>query len=173
MSEQRSGFKVTPTPRPGESELAWYEWLLLFAVLGAAVLFCAFGGRAMLKARPGSSAIVIATPTVPPPPATRTPLPATPTSTPTPRPTATSTPPGVMAIGAFVKVVNAGPQGLSYRKDPGLQGQRMKYLPEGTTMKIVDGPKDVDGLRWWKLQSRTDQNDVGWAAADYLELTAP
>jgi len=173
MSEQRSGFKVTPTPRPGESELAWYEWLLLFAVLAAAVLFCAFGGRAMLKARPGSSAIVIATPTAPPPPATRTPLPATPTNTPTPRPTATPTPPGVMAIGAFVKVVNAGPQGLSYRKDPGLQGQRMKYLPEGTTMKIVDGPKDVDGLKWWKLQSQTDQNDVGWAAADYLELTAP
>jgi hypothetical protein len=78
-----------------------------------------------------------------------------------------------MAIGAFVQVANAGPQGLSFRKDPGLQGQRMKYLPEGTTMKIVDGPKDVDGLKWWKLQSRTDQNDVGWAAADYLVLTTP
>ena len=173
MSEQRSGFKVTPTPRPGETELAWYEWLLLFAVLAAAVVFCAFGGRAMLKARPGSSAIVIATPTAPPPPATRTPLPATPTSTPTPRPTATSTPPGVMAIGAFVKVANAGPQGLSFRKDPGLQGQRLKYLPEGTVLRVIDGPTTVDGLRWWKMHLRTDANDIGWAAADYLAVTTP
>jgi hypothetical protein len=40
-------------------------------------------------------------------------------------------------------------------------------------MRIVDGPKDVDALKWWKLQSRTDQNDVGWVAADYIVLTTP
>ena len=59
------------------------------------------------------------------------------------------------------------------RKDPGLQGQRLKYLPEGTVMKVIDGPKDVDQLKWWKLQSRTDANDLGWAAADYLQVTSP
>ena len=172
MNEQRTGFKVTPTPRPGESELAWYEWLMLFGVIIAAGLFCVLGGRQLLKARPGSSALVIA-PTATRPLVTRTPaVSPTPTITPTPRPTLTPTP-GVVGIGAFVQVVDAGPQGLSFRKDPGLQGQRMKYLPEGTTMKIVDGPKDVDGLKWWKMQSRTDQNDVGWAAADYLVLTTP
>ena len=171
MSEQHTSFKVTPTPRPGESEMAWYEWLMLLGVIIAAVLFCGLGGRQLLKAQPGKAAIIIATPTVPKPVATRTPLPTS-TVTPTPLPTATPTP-GVIGIGAFVKVVNAGPQGLSFRKDPGLQGQRIKYLPEGATMKIVDGPKDVDGLKWWKLQSQTDPNDVGWAAADYLVLTTP
>jgi len=40
-------------------------------------------------------------------------------------------------------------------------------------MKVIDGPKDVDQLKWWKLQSRTDANDVGWTAADYLQLTTP
>ncbi len=169
MSEQRSGFKVTPTPRPGESELAWYEWLLLFSVIIAAVLFCALGGRAMLKARPGSAAVVITTPTLPPP--TRTPLP-TPTMTPTPKPTPTATP-GVMAIGAFVKVTSAGPQGLSFRRDPGLQGERLKYLPEGTVLRVTDGPRDADGLKWWKLQAKDNANDVGWAAGDYLALTNP
>jgi hypothetical protein len=168
MSEE---FKVTSTPRPGESAMAWYEWLMLFGVIVAAVLFCAYGGRTMLKAQPGKAAIVIATPTVPKPVATRTPLP-TATITPTPLPTLTPTP-GVVGIGAFVKVVNAGVQGLSFRKDPGLQGQRLKYLPEGAVMKVVDGPKDVDQLKWWKLQSRTDANDVGWTAADYLQLTNP
>jgi hypothetical protein len=172
MSEQRTGFKVTPTPRPGESELTWYEWLMLFGVIIAAVMFCALGGRAMLKARPGSSAIVIATPTLPPLPPTRTPQPPTPTVTPTPLPTASPTP-GVIAIGTFVKVGSAGPQGLSFRKDPGLQGLRLKYLPEGTVLRVVDGPKDADGLRWWKLQNKTDANDTGWAAADYLVLTNP
>jgi len=168
MSEE---FKVTPTPRPGESAMAWYEWLMLFGVIAAAVVFCAYGGRTLLKAQPGKAAIVIATPTVPKPVATRTPLP-TATITPTPPPTLTPTP-GVVGIGTFVKVVNAGVQGLSFRKDPGLQGQRLRYLPEGTVMKVIDGPKDVDQLKWWKLQSRTDANDVGWTAADYLQLTTP
>jgi len=171
MSEQHTSFKVTPTPRPGESEMAWYEWLMLLGVIIGAVLFCGLGGRQLLKAQPGKAAIIIATPTVPKPVATRTPLPTS-TVTPTPLPTATPTP-GVIGIGAFVKVVNAGPQGLSFRKDPGLQGQRLKGLPDGTVLRVVDGPKDVDQLRWWKLQSQTDPNDVGWAAADYLVLTTP
>jgi hypothetical protein len=171
MSEQHTSFKVTPTPRPGESEMAWYEWLMLFGVILAAVLFCGLGGRQLLKAQPGKAAIIIATPTVAKPVATRTPLPTS-TVTPTPLPTVTPTP-GVIGIGAFVKVVNAGPQGLSFRKDPGLQGQRLKGLPDGTVLRVVDGPKDVDQLRWWKLQSPTDPNDVGWAAADYLVLTTP
>ena len=172
MNEQRTGFKVTPTPRPGESELAWYEWLMLFGVIIAAGLFCVLGGRQLLKARPGSSALVIA-PTATRPLVTRTPaVSPTPTITPTPRPTLTPTP-GVVGIGGFVQVVDAGPQGLSFRKDPGLQGQRLKYLPEGTVLRIVDGPTTVDGLKWWKLQSRTDANDVGWAAGDYLTPTSP
>jgi len=172
MNEQRTGFKVTPTPRPGESELAWYEWLMLFGVIIAAGLFCVLGGRQLLKARPGSSAVVIA-PTATRPLATRTPAASpTPTITATPRPTLTPTP-GVVGIGAFVQVVDAGPQGLSFRKDPGLQGQRLKYLPEGTVLRVIDGPTTVDGLRWWKMHLRTDANDIGWAAADYLAVTTP
>ncbi len=172
MNEQRTGFKVTPTPRPGESELAWYEWLMLFGVIIAAGLFCVLGGRQLLKARPGSSALVIA-PTATRPLVTRTPAASpTPTITPTPRPTLTPTP-GVVGIGAFVQVIDAGPQGLSFRKDPGLQGQRLKYLPEGTVMRVIDGPTTVDGLKWWKMQLKTDANDIGWAAADYLAVTNP
>ena len=48
MSEQRSGFKVTPIPRPGESELAWHEWLLLFSIIIAAALFCALAFTATI-----------------------------------------------------------------------------------------------------------------------------
>jgi hypothetical protein len=79
----------------------------------------------------------------------------------------------VIAIGTFVKVSSAGPQGLSFRQDPGLQAQRLKYLPEGAVLRVIDGPKDADGLKWWKLQNKNDANDIGWAAADYLVLTNP
>jgi hypothetical protein len=54
-----------------------------------------------------------------------------------------------------------------------LQGERLKYLAEGIVLRVVDGPRDADGLRWWKLQNRNDANDIGWAAADYLVLTTP
>ncbi len=78
-----------------------------------------------------------------------------------------------MAVGAFVKVVAAGPQGLSFRKDAGLQAERIKYLPEGTVLRVTDGPKEADGLKWWKLQSQDNPDDAGWAAGDYLALTTP
>lgn len=144
---------------------------MLFSIIVAAMLFCALGGRQLLKARPGSAAIILATPTSPPVILTRTPLP-TPTVTPTPRPTASPTP-GVIAIGTFVKVANAGPQGLSLRREPGLQAERIRYLTEGIVLRVVDGPRDSDGLKWWKLQNKDDTNEIGWAAADYLILTSP
>jgi hypothetical protein len=167
MSDSPSGIKLTP--RPGQGELAWYEWLMIVGVAVAAVVACGLGGRAALRAQPGGAEVIVAIPTATRPP-TRTPLP---TFTPTPAPTPTSTPPGAIAIGGFVIVFDAGPQGLSFRSDPGLQTERLRYLPEGTIMRVVDGPQTADGLVWWKLQNPSDANDIGWAAGDYLKPSGP
>lgn len=167
MSQNPSGVKLTP--RPGEGELAWYEWLIVIGVVIVAVVACAMGGRTLLKASPGGSQVIVVAPTATRPP-TRTPLP---TFTPTPVPTLTATPPGVIVIGGFVRVTDAGPQGLSFRVEPGLQTQRLRYLPDGTVMRVVDGPATQDGLIWWKLQNLNDPNDVGWSAGDYLKPTNP
>ncbi len=140
---------------------------MVLGVLVAALAICAYGGRALWHARPGGAEVIIVEPTATRPP-TRTPLP---TFTPTPLPTPTPTPPGVIAIGGFVKVIEAGPQGLSFRVEPGLQTQRLRYLPEGAVMRVVDGPTTVDGLVWWKLQNPDDAGDVGWSAGDYLTPT--
>lgn len=166
MNQPSSGVKLTP--RPGQGELAWYEWLLLLGTIAAALAICALGGRAILRAQPeAAEGVIVAVPTATRPP-TRTPLP---TYTPTPAPTITPTPPGVIAIGGFIQVFDAGPQGLSYRSEAGLQAQRLRYLPDGTVMRIVDGPTTADGLIWWKLQNPDDANDVGWSAGDYLRPT--
>lgn len=167
MSQNPTGVKLTP--RPGQAELAWYEWLMLFGVLAAAVLGCALAGRAMLQAEPGGEDIIVIAPTATRAP-TRTPLP---TFTPTPVPTPTPTPPGIIVIGGFIEVFDAGAQGLSFRAGPGLQEERLRFLPDGMVMRVVDGPLDNDGLTWWKLQNPSDSNDVGWSAANYLRPTNP
>ncbi len=167
MSQNQPGIKLTP--RPGQGELAWHEWLLLFGVIVASMIACGLGGRALIKAQPsGETDVIIVLPTATRPP-TRTPLP---TYTPTIAPTPTATPPGAIAIGGFVKITDAGPQGLSFRDAPGLQTQRLRYLPDSTVMRVVDGPSEADGLTWWKLQNLNDPNDVGWSAGDYLVPTA-
>jgi hypothetical protein len=166
MEHQPSGVKLTP--RPGQAELAWYEWFIILGVIVAAVVACGLGGRAVLRSQSGTE-VIVAVPTATRAP-TRTPLP---TFTPTPTPSPTPTPPGTIFIGGFVKVFDAGPQGLSFRAAAGLGGQRLKYLLEDTVMRVVDGPQESDGLTWWKLQNPQDPNDVGWSAGDYLKPTSP
>ena len=170
MGQNSSGIKLTP--RAGQAELAWYEWLIILGVIVAALIACAMGGRALLLRPAGSGAgaeVIVAIPTATRPP-TRTPLP---TFTPTPLPTLTPTPPGTIVIGGFVEVFDAGPQGLSFRSTAGLAGPRLRYLPDSTVMRVVDGPTESDGLTWWSLQNPDDPNDVGWSAGDYLKPTNP
>ncbi|MBN1887939.1 MAG: SH3 domain-containing protein [Thermoflexales bacterium] len=167
MERNSSGIKLTP--RPGQGELAWYEWLLVLGVVAAAVVACAMGGRAMLRSEGKGAEVIVELPTATRPP-TRTPLP---TYTSTPTPTLTPTPPGTTAVDGFVEVYDAGPQGLSFRAGAGLGEQRLKYLSDGAVMRVIDGPVESDGLKWWRLQNPDDPNEVGWSAADYLRPANP
>ncbi len=114
------------------------------------------------------------TPTaLPSPTATRTPRPTatltpsptaspTVTSSPTPPPTITPTPTVTIATVSGTKG-----RGLHLRWAPG--GEIAGALAEGSSVQVLSGPVEKDGVRWVKI--RDVEGRVGWVDEDYL--TAP
>jgi hypothetical protein len=103
--------------------------------------------------------------------ATITPSPVVPT--PTPRPSATPSPgplpsatPEGLYVGGIAMVSGTGSV-LRLRSDPGLQTTTLKTIEDGTRLQILEGPRDADGLTWWRLRDLSDGAE-GWAAQDYL-----
>jgi hypothetical protein len=146
------------------------EWSLLSAVIvGGAIGLCGVvavvlwissgGGASSAVARP--TAIVL----------TVTPSPIVPTPTPSPEPTASPTPEGLYA-GGYAQVSGTQGDDLRLRSDPGLQTTTLKTVPEGARLHILDGPRDADGLTWWRLRDLSDGAE-GWAAQLYLIPTSP
>ena len=157
MSQDRT---IEPTPRPGQTDLAWHEWLIIGVVCVAGLLLCAVGGRSLLA----GYASPTATPTIFIPP-TLTPVP-TPTETPTPTPTLAPAPTEI-AIGGFVRVVD----GVNFRTEPSTSGQLFRTLADGVVLEVVAGPSEGEGLVWWQL--RDVDGSLGWAAAQYLAPVPP
>jgi hypothetical protein len=98
-----------------------------------------------------------------------TPIVPTPTSRPTevlqPTPAPTATPEGLFVGGEAI--VSGTGSALRLRSDPGLQSTTLKTVSDGTRLKILEGPRDADNLRWWRMQDTTDGAE-GWAAETYL-----
>jgi hypothetical protein len=73
--------------------------------------------------------------------------------------------PGVpwpLTVGAQVIVVGTG-RCLNVRAGPGLGEAAVDCIQDGSTVKLAEGPQDVDGFQWWRLEDRD-----GWVAADWL-----
>ena len=106
---------------------------------------------------------------------TVTPTPIVPTAT--PRPTVAPSPtlaPTATPEGLFVNgeaIVSGTGSTLRLRSDPGLQTTTLKTVADGTHLKILEGPREADGLRWWRMQDPTDGAE-GWAAETYLTPAA-
>ncbi|MBN1200298.1 MAG: SH3 domain-containing protein [Anaerolineae bacterium] len=66
---------------------------------------------------------------------------------------------GLYAVGDVVRVQTTGGDTLNLRAEPG--GEVLTRLADGTPVTILDGPRDVDGYRWWQV--RTGDGLVGWA----------
>ena len=157
MSQDRS---IEPTPRPGQTDLAWHEWLIIGAVCIAGLLLCAVGGRSILAgfASPTTVPTKIARPTFTP----------VPTATPSPTPTPTPIPvPTEIAVGGFVRIVS----GVNFRNEPSTQGQLIRTLADGVVLEVVGGPTNADNLIWWQLKDV--DGSLGWAASQYLAPVAP
>ena len=97
--------------------------------------------------------------------ATITPSPVVPTATPLPTPVPSPTPQGLYIGGAAI--VSGTGSALRLRSDPGLQTTTLKTITDGTRLQILEGPRQADGLIWWRLRDPSDGAE-GWAAQTYL-----
>jgi hypothetical protein len=157
MSQERT---IEPTPRPGQTDLAWYEWLIILVVSVGGLLLCAFGGRSILAgfASPTATPTVIVRPTFTP----------VPTATPTPTPTPTPVPaPTEIAVGGFVRIV----EGVNFRSEASTGGQLIRALADGVVLEVIGGPQTADGFTWWQLKDV--DGSIGWAASQYLVPVPP
>ena len=80
------------------------------------------------------------------------------------RPQAADVPgiPWPLAVGAQVVVAGTG-QCLNVRDGPGLGQAAIDCLKDGATIKLAEGPQEVDDFQWWRIDGRD-----GWVAADWL-----
>jgi hypothetical protein len=104
------------------------------------------------------------TPVLTPTATSETPPTASPAMTPTPVLSPTATPEGGIpspTVGGRAQVTTQY-QYVNLRDEPGQGTNVIGQLTNGTIVTILDGPQDVDNLRWWKVED--DQGNVGWAA---------
>ena len=58
--------------------------------------------------------------------------------------------------------------GLNIREQPTTNSKTVTSAKEGTTLVVLDGPKEADGYTWWQV--RTPDGAEGWAAGNWLVL---
>ena len=75
---------------------------------------------------------------------------------------------GVIALGMNIKVSGTGNEGLRMRSGAGIDQQTMYVAQEGESFQIIDGPKVLDSLIWWKIQALNDPGKTGWSVQDYM-----
>ena len=111
----------------------------------------------------------------PVPPAKLSPTPTltpihSPSLTPAPTPTATPTPTQTPATG---DVYVSAEYGLNLRAEPSTAATVFEILLFGTHLTAIDQPTaaDAEGITWQSV--RTDDEQSGWVAAEYLSNTKP
>src|SRR5262249_21664127 len=88
--------------------------------------------------------------------------PAAPSAT---APTSVVVPGEMLQVGDTVRVINTSGQGLRARDLPSREGKILVKFAEGSSVQIIEGPKQADGYTWWKVRG---QSGEGWCAADFL-----
>ncbi len=88
--------------------------------------------------------------------------------------TPTPTPPPQIEIGATVIVV--GDRGINIRNNPGLETARVDIADPGETFRVIGGPQDANGLKWWQIQDASGIS--GWVAendgtGDLIQAVTP
>ena len=147
----------------------------LVIIIGA----CAFAVKFVNDNRPALSNLTLA-PTatfiiITPTPTDYVPPTATPYMAPTDTPAAPTAEAAVtsapISVGAQVKIVNTGPTGLNFRKEPARAAEKISSLPEGSVYQVVGGPQQADSLTWWQLKDPAS-GQTGWGASDYMQVVS-
>jgi hypothetical protein len=98
----------------------------------------------------------------------RTPRPTLPP--PTPRPPATPTLELALRADSFAVITGTQGAPLRARNGPGTDQGIVTRIPEGSTVKLLEGPQEANGMQWWRVEIDGAQ---GWAAAPYLKPAPP
>lgn len=173
--QRRGAAAVLTRPLPYVRIPLWIALLLL------AVVSIAAGGFLVLRARTGDNNVAVRPqPSVTVPIATATGF-GDPTATAPPEPTTVATavptvnvpPAGVIGINGYIQVTSA--QGLVVRAEPSTSGQRVTVMPNGSKAKIVEGPVEANGYKWWKVAEFNAQNPAltGWSVENFMTATTP
>ncbi len=104
---------------------------------------------------------------------------ATPTNPPPVRPVRDFQPPveaiNRIEVGGRVRVVNDDPDSrtvtLTIRAEPGRSGASRAQAQEGDLLTVTGGPAEVDGLRWWQVE--TASGTQGWVIEGLLNEDRP
>ncbi len=99
---------------------------------------------------------------------TRTPRPTL--VPPTPRPAETPTLELALRPGSFAMVTGTDGAALLARKGPGKDKPVVARFPEGTTVKLIEGPQSANDLQWWRIEL---EGKTGWSAAPFLKPVKP
>lgn len=143
--------------RPDINELPVWTWVAILLVV------VVIGGALWLMTRTSDKGATA--PAIPGSRASATMGPATPTpvigaNTPTPLP------PDHITVGIRVRVSGTGATQLRLRAGPGTNYATLLIVPDGTTLKVLEGPESQDGYQWWRLQM--DDGTIGWAVEQFL-----
>jgi hypothetical protein len=90
------------------------------------------------------------------------PTPAAPVVQPTPIPA----PPVPTPAPERVKVSFANGSGVNLRAQAGERAQRLKTMPEGTTLDVIGADQTADGIVWRNV--RDASGTTGWMAGKFL-----
>ncbi len=112
--------------------------------------------------------IIAPTPTQPP----LATIPPTSTPTVTAGELSTPAPNEQIKIGDYVQINGTGGDGLRIRSGAGTDNPPLFLGMEAEVFKVIDGPKNADGLIWWNLSAPYDEARKGWAASNYLTVIA-
>lgn len=158
--ERRAGRRRTISRRRRRTVLPGVVGLLLLLLLAAALWWV---GRAIFAPRATPTPAIIAT---------SSPLPTVVETSPvTPQPSPTPTAPAArFSVGQRVRVSGTEQEGLLLRLGPGLGFDALMRMEEGTTLKVLEGPRRADGYVWWRLEM--EDGTTGWAAGKWLQPVA-
>lgn len=86
----------------------------------------------------------------------------------------TPTPQGIYVGGTARVVSNVG---VRLRRSPGYQNKPasdvLTVVPPNSTVTVVGGPEEADGLRWWRVRWQGYEGWMTEATASGVQLLAP
>lgn len=72
-----------------------------------------------------------------------------------------------ITIGSAVQVAGTDGAPLRARAQPSRESAVVTRFPEGARLLVVDGPKEAEGLTWWRVRGDAGE---GWCVSDFLRI---